>query len=464
MHFSLETLLSMKITALGVEDAYPDFLKRKIIISNQISLIIAFLVALPFVFISLLFFPPLAYLPIVAIPIALSTLLFNYLRLHTIARVVISLVPVCLAAIYQAYLSRAGVAVNPGLAMIILSFSMVVFVIFDLRESRMIILMSLVMLIIILTMDQLNSALEMELETEVIETGFLAKMVAVISLVSAVGCVLILVFQNKESQEEALSLLDESKKNQNQMAAKELELKENFRKVEEAQKEEQKRQWVNEGLTKGMIIIRNQSDIKQLCDELVSFIVTYVNVNQAGLFLVNSENADDIFLELTAAYAYDRKKHIQKRIEIGQGLLGQAYLERDKVYLKVIPKDYIHITSGLGTAPPSRILIVPFKINDSIEALIEIASFHDIQEHEIKFIETFGENIASYLQNAKINTTTKNLLAVSQQQAEEMKSQEEEMRQNMEELSATQEEMVRKEREYLRRIEELEGTTEKREF
>ena len=129
----------MKITQLGLEDDYPAFLKRKIIISNMIGLIIAFLVALPFVFISLLFFPPLAYLPILAIPIALSTLLLNFLRFHNLARTVISLVPVCLAAVYQAYLSTGGQPVNPGLAMIILSFSMVIFVIFDLRENNLII-------------------------------------------------------------------------------------------------------------------------------------------------------------------------------------------------------------------------------------------------------------------------------------------------------------------------------------
>ena len=123
----------------------------------------------------------------------------------------------------------------------------------------------------------------------------------------------------------------------------------------------------------------------------------------------------------------------------------------------MIPKDYIHITSGLGTAPPSQLLIVPFKINDTIEALIEIASFHDIEDHQISFIETFGESIAAHLQSAKINITTRNLLTISQQQAEEMKSQEEEMRQNMEELSATQEEMSRKEKEYLRKIAELES-------
>jgi hypothetical protein len=46
----------MKLISIGLEDTYPEYLKRKIVISNMIALVIAFLVALPFVFISLIFF------------------------------------------------------------------------------------------------------------------------------------------------------------------------------------------------------------------------------------------------------------------------------------------------------------------------------------------------------------------------------------------------------------------------
>ena len=453
-----------RITQLGIKDEYPTYLKQKIAISNMVALIVAFMVALPFVFISLIFFPPLAYLPIIAIPLALTTLLFNSLGLHTIARIIISLVPVCLASVYQAYLSHKGQAVTPGLAVIMLSFTFVIYVIFDIREKTMMIIMSAVMITIMLLMDPLNDVLEMDLDTQVIETGFLAKMVVVISIVSSAGTILILVFQNKDSEQKAFELVRQSKINEEKMATKEKELKENLAKLEEAKKEDSKRQWINEGLTKGMVIIRSQTDIKKLGDEIISFVVKYVNANQGGLFLVNEDNQEDRHLELLSAYAFERKKYIEKRVKIGDGLLGQAYLEKDNVYLKVIPKDYIHITSGLGTAPATNLLIVPLKINGVIPAMLELASFHEFQAHEIHFIEMFGENIASYLQSTKVNTNIQHLLSASQQQTEEMRAQEEEMRQNMEELSATQEEMVRKEREYLNRIAELERslTTEQR--
>jgi hypothetical protein len=71
-------------------------------------------------------------------------------------------VPIFLSAIYQAYLSNRGEGVTPGLAMIMLSFGMVIFVLFDLREKALLITMSIIMLAIMLSMDDLNDALEMD--------------------------------------------------------------------------------------------------------------------------------------------------------------------------------------------------------------------------------------------------------------------------------------------------------------
>jgi hypothetical protein len=442
---------------LGQDSVYPEYLNQKIIISNKISLIVAFMVALPFVFISLIFFPPLTYLPIIAVPASLLTLLFNFLRAHTLARLIICLVPFSLASVYQGYLSSKGEAVTPGLALIMLSFSFIIFVVFDIQEKGMLFLLGFFTVVIMLSVDSINESLEMELETGIIKTGYLAKMVTFISIICGWGCTLIFIIQNKESDQKALELVKQSKDSHDEMLRKETELTENLKKLESAQEEEKKRQWLNEGLAKGMIILRNQTDLKKMGDQLISFLVTYLQANQGGLFLLNNSDANDPYLELLAAYAYERQKFLTKRIDIGVGLLGQTYLEKETTYLKKVPEEYVSITSGLGDAPPRNLIIVPFKVNEEIPALVEIASFQEITEYQIKFLEVFGESIASHLENAKTNMVTQELLMQTTQQAEEMRAQEEEMRQNMEELSATQEEMSRKEVEYVKRIKELES-------
>ena len=64
-------------------------------------------------------------------------------------------------------------------------------------------------------------------------------------------------------------------------------------------------------------------------------------------------------MELKACVAYGRKKFLQQRFDIGSELIGQAVLEKEPIYMTEVPKDYVRITSGLGEALPSCILIVP---------------------------------------------------------------------------------------------------------
>jgi methyl-accepting chemotaxis protein len=124
-------------------------------------------------------------------------------------------------------------------------------------------------------------------------------------------------------------------------------------------------------------------------------------------------------------------------------MVGQCYLERQTAYLKVVPQDYVRITSGLGEATPNTLIIVPMISNGVVEGVMEFASFKEFEPYQISFLEKVGESIASSIHAASVNERVKNLLSESQQQAEEMRAQEEEMRQNMEELAATQEEMGR---------------------
>jgi putative methionine-R-sulfoxide reductase with GAF domain len=220
---------------------------------------------------------------------------------------------------------------------------------------------------------------------------------------------------------------------------------------------EQKRVWATQGLANFGDLIRTSShDVKTLSQEVIIFLVKYLKANQGGIFIVNDEEENNHFLELKAAYAFERKKYLTKQIGLGEGLVGQAYLEKETIHLRKIPQHYIHITSGLGGANPATLILVPVKTEEHVLGVIELASFKHFEQHEIEFCEKIAETFASTLAAVKINERTRQLLEQSQEQSEEMRAQEEEMRQNMEEMQATQEEMARKENSYISRIEKLE--------
>jgi len=215
--------------------------------------------------------------------------------------------------------------------------------------------------------------------------------------------------------------------------------------MQKAKQQDDIRIWTNEGLSKFADLIRRyQNNLAELSDDLISNIVQYMNAQQGGLFFLNDDNEDDKYLELVGCYAYQRKKYIEKRVEVGQGMVGQCFLEGETTYLTNIPENYVNITSGLGETNPNTLLIVPLRINERVVGVIELANLKPFEKYKIEFMGRLAETIASAITTARTNEKTQVLLEQSQQQAEEMRAQEEEMRQNMEELQATQEQMHRK--------------------
>ncbi|MEM9390376.1 MAG: GAF domain-containing protein [Bacteroidota bacterium] len=220
-----------------------------------------------------------------------------------------------------------------------------------------------------------------------------------------------------------------------------IEMRDNLSSVAEQDK---KRNWATEGQARFGDILRNNNDnIEKLSDDIIRNLIKYLEANQGGLYIIDDTDLEDQFMTLTACYAWDKKKYVDQKIYKGEGLAGQVWQEKEKVYITEVPDNYIKITSGLGDANPKSIIIVPLMVNEEIYGVVEIASFREFGEFEIEFVEKIAESIASTVSSVKINAKTQRLLEESQEMTEQMRSQEEEMRQNMEELQATQEEMQR---------------------
>ncbi|HEY0654855.1 MAG TPA: GAF domain-containing protein [Chryseosolibacter sp.] len=221
-----------------------------------------------------------------------------------------------------------------------------------------------------------------------------------------------------------------------------INMRDNLAKVAE---DDTKRNWATSGQAKfGEILRTNNNDLLKLSDEIIGNLVKYLKANQGALYIVDENGeGEEPTMSMKACYAWDKKKFLNHKIHRGEGLAGQAWQEGDIVYLTEVPQNYIKITSGLGDANPTSVMIVPLKVNDQIFGVVEIASFTTFQDFEIEFVQKIAESIASTISSVKINARTQHLLEESQEMTEQMRAQEEEMRQNMEELQATQEEMQR---------------------
>ncbi|MDH5474202.1 MAG: GAF domain-containing protein [Cyclobacteriaceae bacterium] len=204
---------------------------------------------------------------------------------------------------------------------------------------------------------------------------------------------------------------------------------------------DEKRNWATQGVAKFANIIRNNnSNIEKLSSVIMSSIVEYLNTNQGCMYILNKDETDTPYLSLSAYYAFNIEKFHKEKILLGEGLVGQTFLERKTTYLLEIPEEYMKLKSGLGSINPHAILIVPLIVNDEAFGVIELASFNEIESYKIEFIEQLGEMIASAISNVRNNENTQLLLDNAQKLTERMKSQEEEMRQYiLEDLSTSSE-------------------------
>jgi methyl-accepting chemotaxis protein len=222
------------------------------------------------------------------------------------------------------------------------------------------------------------------------------------------------------------------------------EIQEKNRSLEISAAEDARRNWANDGVATLSALINQNQHIDKMLDQVLPAMLKYTEGNQGAVFMVNQSDPQHPFLELVSCYAYNRKKYLNKKINLGEGLAGTAWLEKEPILLTEIPKDYIHITSGLGEAPPAFLIIIPLVYNDQVEGVAELAYFHKLQSHEIESLKNVCNRIAVAISTLRIHEKTQQLLNDTQGMTEQLRAQEEEMRQNMEELQATQEEMERK--------------------
>ncbi|WP_157601096.1 PAS domain-containing protein [Persicobacter sp. CCB-QB2] len=263
-----------------------------------------------------------------------------------------------------------------------------------------------------------------------------------------------MIVEQKKRRDNALNIIDEFSQGNLKVKLEDstlgdeihgalIKLKDHFT---EKEKIEDQRNWTNIGLAKFADILRMANSETNIADIVLKEVIHYLKANQGMIYTVAKEE-NETCLVLEACYAYDRKKYLHKKIAIGEGLAGQAYLEMAPIYMTDIPNGYPKITSGLGDATARNIYIIPLMVNEEVYGVMELASFQMFEAFELEFLNKLSEQLAASISSFNLNQKTALLLEESQLQTEQLRAQEEEMRQNTEELMATQEEMKKRQSE-----------------
>lgn len=245
--------------------------------------------------------------------------------------------------------------------------------------------------------------------------------------------------------------------------------------------------WLKSNLADLSQQLQGQRSLENLAQTMLTYVAPLVEAQQGVFYWLDATDGTPR-LKLLSSYAYQERKHLANEFALGEGLVGQCALEKQRILLTEVPADYIHIRSGLGTAPPLNIVVLPIVFEEDVKGVLELASFQRFGELQLAFLDEVStvtgimvNAIAAYLRTETLLEKSQVLTNELQEQQEqllhsnqlleertqslqesefELQQQQEELQQSNEELQQQQEELQQANEELQQLNEELEEKAE----
>ena len=247
---------------------------------------------------------------------------------------------------------------------------------------------------------------------------------------------------------EARGEVAELKDNVNQMIAN----------LRDTTKKNTEQDWLKTNLAKFTRVLQGQREMvavaKLILDELAPLVSA-----QHGIFYIMDRDGDKPVFKLLASYAYQWRKGLSNRFELGQGLVGQCALEKNRIVITDVPSHYIWISSGLGHGRPRNVAVIPILFEGDVQAVIELASFNLFTDIHLTFLDQLTEGIGIVLKSISAGMRTEQLLKQFQSLAQELQSQQSELQDKNTRLEQ-QTTTLKQSEELLRQQDQLQHTNE----
>lgn len=193
--------------------------------------------------------------------------------------------------------------------------------------------------------------------------------------------------------------------------------------MEKSVSEIQQQNWLRSGQSDLESLLRSAPNATTLAKHLITFLVKHVNAHVGAVYLTHVVD-DGIVLRLTGSYAYSVRKGNRAEFALGEGLIGQAALEKEMIVFSEVPDDYV-ISSGLGRTQLRYILVLPFLHAGDLTGVIELGTVREFTEAQMQFLRQISDAVAVAFHTVKDGAPMQESLEVVQQRTELLQYQEE---------------------------------------
>lgn len=222
----------------------------------------------------------------------------------------------------------------------------------------------------------------------------------------------------------------------------------------EAETQVERERWLKNGEAETLERLRGEQDPSSIAQSVLTHLAKYVGA-QTGIFYVADQGGT---MSLTSSYACAQKSGLRKEFALGEGIVGQAVLERQAVENMDISRSPMGAAHGGGEVSLTNLGIFPLLADDTVQAAIQLASMDPLSESSLELIKIVSENIAIAIATANNRGKMQEMLEEAQRQSEEMQQQAEQLRTTNEEMEEQTKRLRRSEEELKSQQTELQAT------
>jgi PAS domain S-box-containing protein len=219
--------------------------------------------------------------------------------------------------------------------------------------------------------------------------------------------------------------------------------------------ENARKAWISSGISGINDVTRGETDLRNMATAICQYLAKYLQAQIMTLYVAEGNT-----LRLTGSYAFNKRKSLGESIEFGEGLVGQAALERETISITDVPQDYSRISSSIGDSYPRNIVVTPFVTDDTVLGVLELGVFSELSDMKLELLDSLREPVAIMIRSVFAQTKTKELLEETQRQAEELQSQQEKLKKSNEGLQEQTRRLKQSEEELRQQSEELQVSNE----
>ena len=202
----------------------------------------------------------------------------------------------------------------------------------------------------------------------------------------------------------------------------------------------EKQNWIQKSLADISTLYQGITDISDLTQSFISRLAPLLHASFGVVYLRKNEGGEVYYVK-AAGYAVADGGAAAASFRLGEGLIGQAAVDKRIFLIDQLPEEHIKVSSGLGASSPRNLLIAPILVDGNVEAVIELAALQPFLSQHLTLVDLLQDKFGSAITSVTGRMEVERLLGESQILTEELQAQSEELQAQSEELQMQQEQL-----------------------